>query len=554
MTMPNPSWAMATVIIDELVRNGIEQVVVAPGSRSGALSMVAAGDSRLRLTVAIDERSAGFWAVGYAKAAGRAAAVLTTSGTAVANLFPAVVEASESLTPLVVVTSDRPFDLRFTGANQTIDQFEIFGRYPRFFADVFEAVDVPGENAEWRAVVCNAVAAAVNGPVHLNVGFREPLVPASDDGRDVAIPYQNDVVGRPQGEPWVRPAEAVPAVDVLELGGRDLVVAGGGASQQLVDDALDFGVPIVAEAHSNCRVPGTITTAHHLLSGGFRELVPSRVIVLGRAGLSRPLSLLIRRVPTLLVRPAAGDPTRKQLPLVEVSAFAPAEIDHSWHSAWLGAEEAARRIVDAELDRDSILTEPRAARDLWSTVPAGSVLAVGSSMPVRDLDWFAPPRNNLHVVSNRGASGIDGFISLALGAAAARQPAYGLVGDLSFFHDSNGFLSTPRPDLTLVVINNQGGGIFSFLPQAEFPEHFERVFATPAPVDLEALARAYGLEHGMVRTAADLGERLQERPTGVSILEVRTDRKDNVAVHRRITQAVVAGVGAIRGLTASPPA
>ena len=545
---------MATVIFDELVRSGIEQVVLAPGSRSGALATTAASEDRLALTVAIDERSAGFFAVGYGKASGRPAVVMTTSGTAVANLFPAVIEASESLTPLVVITADRPFDLRFTGANQTIDQAEIFGRYPRFFADIPEAVDVPGEAFGWRRLVSQAIAAAGNGPVHLNVAFREPLVPASDDGRDVAMPYRNEVAGRSDGARWDAHESAEPAGDVFPLGQRDLVVAGAGASRELVEEALGIGVPVVAEGHSNCRLPGTITTAHHLLSGDFPQLRPDRIVVLGRAGLSRPLSLLLRQVPTVVVRSVRGDPTRKALAMVDVSRFAPDEVDYAWNSTWRSHEQIARQIVDTELDRDSDLNEPRVARDLWSAVPDGALLVVGSSMPVRDLDWFAPARGNLQVVSNRGASGIDGFLSLAFGAATVRQPAYGLVGDLSFLHDANGLLSTPRPDLTVVVVNNGGGGIFSFLPQAGYPDHFERVFGTPAPVDLAQLILAYGIEHQLIETVSGFAAALQEPPQGVKVLEVRTNRQENVGVHRRLTAAVIDGVRATPGLTASPPA
>ncbi|CAN5231739.1 2-succinyl-5-enolpyruvyl-6-hydroxy-3-cyclohexene-1-carboxylic-acid synthase [soil metagenome] len=536
---------MATVIVDELVRNGIDRLVLSPGSRSGALAMVAASEGRLQTTVAIDERSAGFWAVGYAKAAGKPAAVVTTSGTAVANLYPAVVEASESLTPLVIVTADRPSDLRYTGANQTIDQVEIFGRYPRFFADVPEAVDVPGEAAEWRSLVSRAVAATNNGPVHLNVSFREPLVPVADDGRDVSRPYLGDTTGRSHGGPWHPPPRSSPLSAVFQLEPRDLVVAGTGADRELVEQALVAGAPVIAEGHSNCRIPGTISTAHHLLSGGFEALLPSRMIVLGRAGLSRPLNLLAREIDTLAVEPKGGDPSRRNLAMVPVNEFQRGKGNGSFHELWMSAEQTARSIIDRDLDSQANLTEPRTARDLWLAIPEGSVLSIGSSMPVRDLDWFAPPRDGVHVIANRGASGIDGFLSLALGAASIRQPAYGLVGDLSFLHDSNGFLTTPRSDLTLVVVNNQGGGVFSFLPAANFSDHFERVFATPAPVDIERLVGAYGACYQRVESAEALSAAVATQPTGIGIIEIRTDRTENVAVHRRLTEAVVLGVGAL---------
>jgi 2-succinyl-5-enolpyruvyl-6-hydroxy-3-cyclohexene-1-carboxylate synthase len=543
---------MATVIVDELVRNGVDFLVLAPGSRSGALAMVAIDEPRLDVAVAIDERSAGFLAVGRAKATGRPAVVLTTSGTAVANVLPAVVEASESLTPLIVLSADRPFDLRYTGANQTIDQSEIFGHFVRFFVDIPPARDAPDETAVWRSAVCQAMAASANGPAHINVGFREPLVPASDDGRDRALPYVHDLSGRPFEAPWLLDELAPSLGRGFTLTGRDLVVAGGGADLGLVRQSLAFGAVVVAEAHSNCRVPGTITMAHHILSGGFEALRPERVFLLGRAGLSRPLNGILGSTETLVASPRNGDPSRRRVPMVDIESFEKGRLDEDWCSLWLEAESAARRVIDSELSMDKGLSEPRVARDVWSAVPVGGILVVGSSMPVRDLDWFAPAREGLCVVSNRGASGIDGFVSLAMGAAMAIQPAFALVGDLSLLHDSNGFLSSPRPDLTVVVINNHGGGIFSFLPQADFSDNFERVFATPVDVDFALLAKAHGISHQVVDSPADLSRALRRKSKGVCLVEVRTTRLENVAHHRRLTEKVVHELASIPALRASP--
>jgi 2-succinyl-5-enolpyruvyl-6-hydroxy-3-cyclohexene-1-carboxylate synthase len=545
---------MATVLLDELVRNGIERLVLAPGSRSGALAMAAVSDRRLHVFVAIDERSAGFFALGQAKVTGRPSVVVTTSGTAVANVLPAVIEASESLTPLIVLSADRPFDLRYTGANQTIDQSGIFGRFPRFSSDIPVAIDAAGEAGSWRSLVCHAVLAATNGPVHLNVAFAEPLVPASDDGRDRAAPYRNETSGRSEGAPWIDLQAPQSIGGEFSLTGRDLVVAGGGAEQRFVKEALTAGVPVIAEAHSNCRLPGTITTAHHLLGANFPGLRPERVIMIGRAGLSRPLALLLRSVPQVVVRPEGGDPSRRALKMESIGSFVGHRPDPDWLALWLEAERAAREIIDQHLSATESLSEPQIARDLWMAVPRGGVLAVGSSMPVRDLDWFAPSREGVLVVANRGASGIDGFLSLALGAATASQPAYGLVGDLSLLHDANGLMTTPRPDLTVVVINNNGGGIFSFLPQANFPEHFERVFATPARVELASLASAHGVRHELVGSRSELQGILAETPHGVTLVEARTDRAENVAIHRRLSEAILERLSAIPALKASPRA
>jgi 2-succinyl-5-enolpyruvyl-6-hydroxy-3-cyclohexene-1-carboxylate synthase len=259
----------------------------------------------------------------------------------------------------------------------------------------------------------------------------------------------------------------------------------------------------------------------------------------------------MQQVPTLFVAPSGGDPSRRNVPLQEIAKLATGRLDRRWGELWSEAETIARRVLDEELDGAQDLTEPRVARDLWLAIPEGGLLAVGSSMPVRDLDWFAPSRTGLRVISNRGASGIDGSVSLACGGAAVIEPAFALIGDLALLHDSNGFLTKPRSALTIVVINNRGGGIFSLLPPARFPEHFERVFATPVDVNLGMLAEAHGLDHRAVATAAELAEALREPPGATRLVEVRTDRGENASLHRRLTQSVIEQVSAIPALKAS---
>lgn len=547
MSAPNPSVAMARVFIDELVRNGVRDLVLAPGSRSGALAMEAAADARLRLHVALDERSAGFWAVGYGKVGTVPAVVLTTSGTAVANLLPAVVEADRSQTPVVVISADRPAEARHSGANQTIDQIKIFGERVRFFADVPAASDVPGEPFAWRSLVCQAVEAARHGPVHLNLAFREPLVPATDDGRTVAEPYRGDLLGRSDGRSWTQARRAERTASQIRVRGRTLVVAGPGADRHLVKAAIDIGLVVVAEGHSGCRIPGTVSTAHHLLASEVLSgaLVPERAVVLGTPGLSRPLASLLTKVETTVTGPGWFDPGRKAAQMVEIGEWMPDGLDESWAASWQKAEASARLIIDQMLDSFPDITEPRVARDVVAAIPDGGVLAVGSSMPVRDVDWFSSPRTGLGFVSNRGASGIDGFISLAAGAAAVvGKSVVGLVGDLSFLHDANGLLIKPNPDLVLVLVNNNGGGIFSFLPQADYPDHFERIFGTPSGVDFGGLSQALGGVHNLVERPEQLQKSIREALTGngISIVEVRTDRARNVDVHRQITDEVTGAV------------
>ncbi len=547
---PNGATATASVIIDELIRNGVRDLVLAPGSRSAPMALAAGARPELRVWVEVDERSAGFFALGLSKA-GRRSAVLTTSGTAAANLHPAAVEADLAMVPLVLITADRPHELRATGANQTIDQVKLFSSVVRWFAEITPAEDRAGESSYWRSVVCRAIAESQGrvgrrGPVHVNVSFREPVVPLTDDGRTSGLIYRNSLEGRGSGQPWVAVADAPsPLPQPYEVRGRVLVVAGEGADLTAVTAALEAGCVVVAEAHSGCRVPGTVTTAHHLLASPSlaRSLRPDKVVVLGRAGLSRNLMALISTVETIGVGDGWFDPDRQLSGMLRSISFVGREPDSEWLSNWEQAESNARRILDTELDAIETPSEPRAARDVAAAIAAGGTLVVGSSMPVRDLDWFSRTAPPMKVISNRGASGIDGLVSVALGAGAV-GPSVALVGDLSLLHDQNGFLVAPRPDLVLVVVNNDGGGIFSFLPQAGFPESFEQLFGTPTGIDLARLADVYGLAYDHVEKASELASAVSSglEASGVRLIEIKTDRGENVSLHRKLTARVVEAV------------
>ena len=543
---PNGATATASVIVDELIRNGFHDLVLAPGSRSAAIALAAIARPELRTWVQVDERSAGFFALGLSKA-GRRVAALTTSGTAAANLHPAVIEADLAMVPLLLITADRPHDLRDTGSNQTIDQVKLFGGGVRWFAEIPTAEDRPREAHYWRSVICRAIAEAQGwlgrpGPVHLNVAFREPVVPVTDDGRVSGSIYQNSIEGRPSGAPWVTVVNSPPAPgQPFPVRGRVLVVAGQGAHPSVVSAALEAGCVVVAEAHSGCRVAGTVTAAHHFLASPalVRRLRPDAVAVLGRAGLSRNLSALIADVETVGVGEGWSDPDRRVTRMVRSVSFIPDESDSQWRSTWEQVEAVARMTLDSELDADALPTEPRAARDVAAAVPAGGILIVGSSMPVRDLDWFARTGPSMTVISNRGASGIDGLVSVALGAGAV-GPSVALVGDLSLLHDQNGLLVAPRPDLVMVVANNDGGGIFSFLPQADFAD-FERLFGTPTGVDLAKLAEVHGVVYKHVEAPSELTTSVTDglEGGGVHLIEVKTNRNENATLHRRLTARVV---------------
>lgn len=568
----NPSTALARVLVDELVRAGVREAVLAPGSRSAPLALAlhaADAAGRLRLHVRVDERSAGFLALGLAKASGAPVPVVTTSGTATANLHPAVLEADQSGVPLLVLTADRPPELRATGANQTVDQIGLFGGAVRAFHEVGAPGTEPGQQAYWRALACRAVAAATGartgdpGPVHLNLALREPLVPDADDA------WAEPLDGRPDGGPWTvvdpRPAPPAPPPDAGPA--RTLVVVGD-APLALGDAAVRLaearGWPVLSEPSGNARsgpnaVPaGALLVAAVTGASGPHPLRPDRVLVVGRSTLSRPVQRLLGdpAVRVEVVAPTArwADAARsaaRVLPALPAPGAHHPDVDAAWLAAWRGASAAASAAVDAVLDAEPA-AEPRVARDLLAALPPGALLVAGSSMPVRDLFVAGRPRSGVSVLANRGAAGIDGTVSTAVGAALAWQAAGGgrafaLLGDLAFVHDANGLVlgpAEPRPDLTLVVVNNDGGAIFGLLEQGG-PEHadaFERVFGTPHGTDLAALCGATGTAHTRVSTAAEAVTAALDPREGLQVVEIRTGRSAVPSLHERLRAAVAAAV------------
>jgi 2-succinyl-5-enolpyruvyl-6-hydroxy-3-cyclohexene-1-carboxylate synthase len=560
----NPSTALGRVLVDELVRCGVQEAVLAPGSRSAPLALaLQAADAagRLRLHVRVDERSAAYCALGLAKAAGRPVVVVTTSGTAAANVHPAVLEASESGVPLVVLTADRPPELRAAGANQTVDQVKLYGSAVRLFHEVGVPQAQPGQVAYWRALVCRAVAAAAGvrsldpGPVHLNLALREPLV---DDGDD-RWPERLD--GRSDGSPWTAVAGRAPGLppaagepqgstDRRTWPERTLILVGDaprelGGSVRLLSEAN--GWPVVSEASGNAREGSYALRCGHLLLSdpSFVDACrPDRVLVVGRPTLHRGAVALLRRddIPFEVVAPTGRWPDQTRS-AANVRADLPRPPAHpgpragrAWLQRWLDADRELSRAVDALLDDpllDKAPAEPAVARDLVAALPPGSLLVAGSSLPVRDL-CVAVPRTGVTVLANRGAAGIDGTVSTAIGAALAWQragggPAFALLGDLTFVHDANGLLigpGEPRPDLTFVVVNNDGGGIFGLLEQGDALGEggYERVFGTPTGADLAALCGTSGTPHTRVSTVAELVSAALDPRAGMQVVEVRTDR------------------------------
>jgi len=559
----NPSTAFGVAFSDELIRCGLREVVLAPGSRSTPLAMAffeAAQEQRVRLHVRIDERSAAFTALGLAKASRRPVAVLCTSGTAAANFHPAVIEASESAVPLLVLTADRPPELRGIGANQAIDQIKLYGGAVRWFCEVGPPEARPGMTAYWRSLACQAWARAagrtggLTGPVHLNLPFREPLVPAGGE------PWPEPLDGRPGGQPWTRFGDREVTGDELELpwAERGVVVCGDGDydAPVLAGLAARAGWPVLAEPSSGARCgPNALSAYQYLLATP--EFVqahrPDLIVSAGRPGLSRPQNAFlgagsVRRHVVVAQGPGLwADPQRAATDVASVLRLTGTPGDSGWLDAWRRADDAARRAVDAVLDDGENLTEPRLARDLAAALPDGALLWTGSSQPVRDLDLGFYPRADLRVLASRGTSGIDGTTSSAIGAALAHGgPAFALVGDLAFLHDAAGLAlgpDEPRPDLCLVVVNNDGGGIFSALEQAAFPGSFERLFGTPHGAGLHHLAAAFGLPYQRLEQPGDLTKALQG--TGLRIVEAQTSRAAGAELRARLRAVAAEAVRAV---------
>lgn len=552
----NPSTAHASVIVDELARCGVTDAVLCPGSRNAPLAFaLQAADAvgRLRLHVRIDERTAAFLALGLALRSGRPVPVCTTSGTAVANLHPAVLEAAHAGVPLLVLTADRPPELIGTGANQTVVQPGIFGDAVRLAIHSGVAADPGREHERWRAQVARAVAAACGerpGPVHLNLPFAEPLVP---DGTG-SIP-----AGRPDGAPWTRVAPVARRAEPLPLdpAASTLVIAGHGAPPELGG----WGVPVVAEPASGAWAralragPWLLGTA--AVGGGpgdgagvfaAGELRPAQVLVAGRPTLHRPVQRLLADPDVAVYTVAGSGPWTDVAGTVRaVGSVPPLTPPAGWRERWCAADAAAATVLDAALDEPSAPGGLRLARALVAALPDGALLTLGSSNPIRDVALAARPRAGLTVLANRGVAGIDGTVSTSVGAALAHGgPAYALLGDLTLLHDTTGLVlgpDEPRPDLTLVVLNDRGGGIFGLLEQGA-PEHagpFERVFGTPHTVDLAALCAAVGVRHVACADLADLPAALAPAQ-GLRLVEVRAERAALRPGHAALRAAVTAAI------------
>jgi 2-succinyl-5-enolpyruvyl-6-hydroxy-3-cyclohexene-1-carboxylate synthase len=547
------TYLLLRAFCDELARCGMQHACTSPGSRCTPIVLSLVRESRLRCWSHLDERCAGFFALGAAKAARRPVAVTCTSGTAAANLAPAVIEAHRARVPLLILTADRPPELRDVGAGQTIDQVKLYGDAVKWFFEVGVHEATP-ERLRWiRTLACRAYWTALDGPpgpVHLNFPLREPLV------LEAALP--DDGSARAGDQPFVlvepQPAPAPARGPGPHPSGRLLVVAGAGTPdpEGLADYAARTGIPLLADPLSGAR-RGSAAVAHYdllLRSPGFTAARrPQFVFRVGDLPTSKPLRTWLAGlvdVPQIAVDPdhtwqdpdsVVGMRLHSALPRPDELAVEP-----GWREAWTDPDAAAAAAVDRQLG--GALSEPLVARRLGEMLDAQATLFVASSMPIRDVETFLPAGDDHpRVLSNRGANGIDGTASAAFGVAATTpSPTVLLIGDVALAHDIGGLLARKRLGLrlTIVLLNNDGGGIFHFLPVAGQRDAFEEHVATPHGLDFAQAAALYGCAYERPEDVAGLRpavERSLSSP-GVTIIEVRTDREQNLALHRRIAEAV----------------
>jgi 2-succinyl-5-enolpyruvyl-6-hydroxy-3-cyclohexene-1-carboxylate synthase len=564
------SHILLRAFCDELARCGMEHACTSPGSRSAPIVLALVREPRIRCWSHIDERCAGFFALGAAKASGTPVALTCTSGTAAANFAPAVIEAFQARVPLIVLTADRPPELRDVGAGQAIDQLKLYGDAVKWFVEV--GVDrATGDSLRWiRQLACRAYWTAVSGrpgPVHLNFPLREPLV------LDTELP-SDPLPGRADRRPWVAASPPVRSpARAPRLPARGVVVAGRNErGEQLGSEAARFaqraGYPLLADPLSGARHgQAAIATYDVLLRDErfARRMQPELVIRVGDLPTSKPLrawlgSLVAAEQVALdpesawqdpdgvLSLAAAGDPETTLSTWTEtLSRPAPdGPPDPGWLAAWREADGAASQAIAAALGDE--LSEPLVAARLGKWLGPEATLFVASSMPIRDVELYFPAGRELpRVLANRGANGIDGTVSSAFGvAAASREPVVLLIGDVALAHDIGGLLAARRLglQLTIVLINNDGGGIFHFLPVSSQRDAFEEHVATPHGLPFEHAARLYGCGHEHARTEGELRTAI-ERSLGskqTTIVEVRTDREHNVALHRRLADAALAAL------------
>lgn len=580
---------IACLFVDELARCGLRHAVICPGSRSTPLAVAFAKHPRIAVRVLIDERGAGFFALGMARQLHVPVACLCTSGTAAANFLPAVIEASLSRIPLIVLTADRPPELRDWGAAQTIDQLRLFGGHAKWFAEMPVPADLPSLRRHARATAARAMqtsGTAPAGPVHLNVPFREPLLPSEfPDSAALAEMFASSrlnhmLTSGSRAELGQDDGLAAELAALVSRSPRGLIVCGPDETPGLPEAAAKLAAassyPILADPLSSLRFGShdrlRVVSGYDLFLRAPRtalSLAPDLVIRVGAMPTSKPLQQFLTAHPGrdhLLIDPGAprdpfhlgsehlmADPA---IILDRVSHYVcpnDRPLTEDWLNLWLEADRITRTATVSALDRFTEFFEGRVVAELADLLPDGATLVVGNSMPVRDVDTFVQgSARQVRVVGTRGASGIDGVVSTALGAAAVCDgPVVLVVGDLSFYHDLNGLLAARKfgLDATIVVLNNNGGGIFSFLPQADLldRETFEELFGTPGDLPVADAAELFGAAYSRPTCWPSFRQALQHSigGKGLSIIEIVTDRETNLVQHRIVSAHVLESLQSI---------
>jgi 2-succinyl-5-enolpyruvyl-6-hydroxy-3-cyclohexene-1-carboxylate synthase len=585
MDSSNRNTALASAMVEELARSGVRRAVVSPGSRSTPLAVALWREPQIEATVVLDERSAGFFALGTALATGVPAAVLCTSGSAAANLHPAVVEADEASVPMIVLTADRPPELRDIGAGQTIDQLKLYGDAVRWFCEVGTHEADDDGLLHFRSVACRAHAAAAGdprpGPVHLNVPWREPLSPVDVEGQ---VSATDPLALRGRGEAPLTSVHSAPprAEEALldEIAGqleaceRGLIVAGRQSDISLADPiatlAAAAGYPVLAEPTSQLRRGPhdrslVVTTYDHLARDRPTALQPELIVRVGDLPTSKPLRQWLAAIESLeqvVIDPVGEwrEPTRRADTVVRADPAATARAlterlarlrpgasavaGSPFATAWLDADRAVREAVDQRLEGLDELSEPGVWSALGRALRDGDSVLAASSMPVRDLEAFLRlGPEGVRFTSNRGANGIDGLVSTAAGLAkGSGARTWAVLGDLALFHDLGGLAAARQaPELRLIVIDNSGGGIFHFLPQADSlgDDEFEALLGTPAGLEPADTAALFGLGVAMPGTSADLDQALAG---DARMIVVRTDRHRNLELHRELSSKAAAAM------------
>lgn len=588
----NQTYIYVNAFVDELQRSGIYNVIICPGSRSTPLALVIAQHPALHIWMHVDERSAAFFGLGMAKRLGLPVALLCTSGTAAANFMPAVVEANLSYVPLLVLTADRPPELRDCGAPQAIDQNRLYGTHVKWFVEV-ALPEATNEALRYIRTLANRAAALTQaipaGPVHLNFPFREPLTPEpqTNPSQTTQQKWRDHVAwqGRSGNEPYIRVSDArqafVPQATIQHLIEKmnetsdGLIIVGPldnpALAEPLIKLAQCLGYPILADPLSQLRC-GLLDRSHIVATYDallrcatfIHHMPPQLILRFGAMPTAKTLLLYLKHYPDCPQVIIDGhsswkEPTQLADTLIHIDPVAfcqevlrivdshadrhpSQDIPSPWLTTWQQCNLLVQGSLHAKLEEFGPLFEGRVFSELVNLLPNGTNLFAGNSMPVRDLDsFFWGTQRYVRILGNRGSSGIDGIISTALGISAASskdEPSVLVIGDLSFFHDLNGLLAARlhQLNLTIILINNDGGGIFSFLPQANYPEYFEQLFGTPTGLDFHPMVQMYGGQFRRIATWQEFRQAVTDSLAsgGLNVIEVPTERAKNVEMHRQL--------------------